>query len=69
MKMNGKIHVRDLHTRDVCILPSRDCLLYTSTASVAGIDVESSASQGLTVEVVPPEGVEAGEYDLSLIHI
>lgn len=35
------------------------------TASVAGIDVESSASQGLTVEVVPPEGVEAGEYDIS----
>ena len=21
--MNGKIHVRDLHTRDVCILPCR----------------------------------------------
>ena len=35
------------------------------TASVAGIDVESSASQGLTVEVVPPENVEAGEYDIS----
>ena len=35
------------------------------TASVAGIDVESSASQGLTVQVVPPENVEAGEYDIS----
>ncbi|HJC22596.1 MAG TPA: hypothetical protein H9761_02685 [Candidatus Eisenbergiella merdavium] len=35
------------------------------TASVAGIDVESSTSQGLTVEVVPPQNVEAGEYDIS----
>lgn len=35
------------------------------TASVAEIDVESSTSQGLTVEVVPPQNVEAGEYDIS----
>ena len=31
------------------------------STSVASIEVESSSSQGLTVEVVPPEGVEAGE--------
>ena len=35
------------------------------STSVASIEVESSTSQGLTVEVVPPEGVEAGEYDIS----
>ena len=35
------------------------------STSVASIEVESSSSQGLTVEVVPPEGVEAGEYDIS----
>ena len=27
--------------------------------------MESSTSQGLTVEVVPPQNVEAGEYDIS----
>ena len=35
------------------------------STSVASIEVEPSTSQGLTVEVVPPEGVEAGEYDIS----
>ena len=43
----------------VCFVPSDE------STSVASIEVESSTSQGLTVEVVPPEGVEAGEYDIS----
>lgn len=35
------------------------------STKVAGIDVESGASQGLTVAVVPPENIAAGEYDIS----
>ena len=36
-----------------------------STTNVAAIEVESASSQGLTVEVEPPENVEAGEYTIS----
>lgn len=36
-----------------------------SSTNVAAIEVESASSQGLTVEVVPPESVEAGEYTIS----
>ncbi len=32
---------------------------------VAGIDVDSSSSQGLTVKVTPPDNVEAGDYKIS----
>lgn len=35
------------------------------TTNVAGIEVEPGNSQGLNVSVEPPEGVEAGEYDIS----
>lgn len=35
-----------------------------SSKKVAGIDVDSSSSQGISVQVVPPENVEAGEYDI-----
>ncbi len=35
------------------------------SAAVAGIDVESGASQGITVAVVPPQQVEAGDYPIS----
>ena len=35
------------------------------SATVAGIEVDPSVSQGLTVAVVPPEGVAAGEYEIS----
>ena len=36
------------------------------STSVAGIDVESGASQGLTVDVTTPDQVEAGEYTVSV---
>ena len=36
-----------------------------SSTNVAAIEVESASSQGLTVEVVPPENVEAGGYTIS----
>lgn len=36
------------------------------SATVAGIEVDPSASQGLTVAVTPPAGVAAGEYEISL---
>ncbi len=35
------------------------------STKVAGIEVEAGDSEGLTVSVVPPEGVEAGEYEIS----
>lgn len=35
------------------------------TTKVAAIEVESGVSQGLTVSVVPPETVAAGEYQIS----
>lgn len=35
------------------------------TTKVAALEVESSTSKGLTVAVTPPEGVAAGEYDIS----
>lgn len=35
------------------------------TAKVAAMDVDSSASKGLTVSVTPPQGVAAGTYDIS----
>ncbi len=35
------------------------------TTKVAAIDAEPGDSQGLNVSVVPPEGVEAGEYAIS----
>ena len=35
------------------------------TAKVAALEVESGASKGMTVSVTPPEGVAAGEYDIS----
>ena len=35
------------------------------TAKVAALEVESGASKGMTVSVTPPEGVGAGEYDIS----
>lgn len=35
------------------------------STKVAAIDVESGASQGITVAVNPPENVEAGEYKIS----
>ncbi len=35
------------------------------TTNVAGIDVESGASQGITVSVVPPQQIEAGDYQIS----
>ena len=35
------------------------------STTVAGIEVEPSQSQGLTVDVKPPEGIEAGEYAIS----
>lgn len=36
-----------------------------SSTNVAAIEVESASSQGLTVDVVPPESVEAGDYTIS----
>lgn len=36
------------------------------SARVASVEVESGVSQGITVAVVPPETVEAGEYTVSL---
>lgn len=35
------------------------------STKIAGIDVESGQSKGLTVSVVPPEGIAAGTYDIS----
>lgn len=35
------------------------------TTKVAAMDVDSSASKGLTVSVTPPDGVAAGTYDIS----
>ena len=35
------------------------------TTKVAAIEVESSTSKGMTVSVTPPEGIAAGEYDIS----
>lgn len=35
------------------------------TTKVAAVEVESGVSQGLTVDVVPPEMVEAGDYKIS----
>lgn len=35
------------------------------STTVGGIDVESGASQGITVAVVPPQQVEAGDYQIS----
>ena len=35
------------------------------STKVAAIDVESASSQGLTVSVTPPAGIEAGEYTIS----
>lgn len=35
------------------------------TTKVAALEVESSTSKGLTVAVTPPEGVAAGDYDIS----
>ena len=44
-----------------------ECELHTNgeTTKVAAIEVESSTSKGMTVSVTPPEGVPAGEYDIS----
>lgn len=36
-----------------------------SSKKVAGIEVDPSSSKGINVTVVPPENVEAGEYDIS----
>lgn len=36
-----------------------------SSTSVAAIEVESASSQGLTVDVTPPENVAAGDYTIS----
>ena len=36
------------------------------STTVAGIDVESGASQGITVDVTTPDQVEAGEYTISV---
>ncbi|MGN0371756.1 MAG: NEW3 domain-containing protein [Enterocloster sp.] len=44
----------------VSFSPSSD-----SSKKVAGIDVDSSSSQGINVSVVPPENAEAGEYSIS----
>lgn len=35
------------------------------TTKVAAMDVDSSASKGLTVAVTPPDSIAAGEYDIS----
>ncbi|MCD8122863.1 MAG: NEW3 domain-containing protein [Clostridiales bacterium] len=35
------------------------------TTKIAGIDVESGESKGITVSVTPPEQIAAGEYDIS----
>lgn len=35
------------------------------STKIAGIDVESGQSKGITVSVVPPEGIAAGTYDIS----
>ncbi len=35
------------------------------TTKIAGIDVESGESKGITVFVTPPEQIAAGEYDIS----
>lgn len=35
------------------------------TAKVAAMEVDSSASKGMTVSATPPDGVAAGEYDIS----
>lgn len=35
------------------------------SAKVAAMEVDSGASKGMTVSVTPPEGVAAGEYDIS----
>ncbi|MCD8371120.1 MAG: NEW3 domain-containing protein [Clostridiales bacterium] len=35
------------------------------TTKIAGIDVESGESKGITVSVMPPEQIAAGEYDIS----
>lgn len=44
---------------DVSFLPSGE------TTKIAGIDVESGESKGLTVSVNPPENIAAGEYNIS----
>lgn len=35
------------------------------STKIAGIDVESGQSKGITVSVIPPEGIAAGTYDIS----
>ena len=51
--------VNEVNAGQVTFTPSGE------SATVAGIEVDPSVSQGLTVAVVPPEGVAAGEYEIS----
>lgn len=36
-----------------------------ASTKIAGIEVESGASQGITVSVIPPENIASGTYDIS----